>query len=75
VKKVGIFSSFIRGSETDTSDIDILIKLEKDKESFRNYMELKFFLEDNFNRKVDLVIIENIKPLIKQSILRKAIYV
>ena len=75
MKKVGIFSSFIRGSETDTSDIDILIKLEKDKESFRNYMELKFFLEDNFNRKVDLVIIENIKPLIKQSILRKAIYV
>ncbi len=75
IEKIGICGSFIKGQEKTSSDIDILIKFEKDKATFRNYMGLKFFLEDHFNRKVDLIIIENIKPLLKESILREAVYV
>jgi len=43
--------------------------------TFKNYMGLKFYLEEIFGRKVDLVIIENIKPMLKESILREAVYV
>ena len=75
VKKMGIFGSFLRGNEKATSDIDILIDFEEDKVTFKNYMGLKFFLEDTFDRKVDLVIIEDIKPFIKEAILREAVYV
>jgi predicted nucleotidyltransferase len=75
VRKIGIFGSYVRGNEKATSDIDILIEFEEDKVTFKNYMGLKFFLEDSFNRKVDLVIIEDLKPLLKESILRKAVYV
>ena len=75
VTKMGIFGSFLRGNEKATSDIDILIDFEEDKVTFKNYMGLKFFLEDIFDRKVDLVIIEDIKPLMKESILREAVYV
>ena len=75
VKKLGIFGSYLKGIEKLTSDIDILIEFEEDKVTFKNYMGLKFFLEDSFDRKVDLVIIEDIKPLMKESILREAVYV
>ena len=72
---MGIFGSFLRGNEKATRDIDILIDFEEDKVTFKHYMGLKFFLEDIFDRKVDLVIIEDIKPLMKESILREAVYV
>ncbi len=37
-------------------------------------MDLKFFLEDLFKIKVDLVIKENIKESLKKSILNNLIY-
>ena len=37
-------------------------------------MELKFFLEDLFDCKVDLVILESIKPDLKPHILRSVKY-
>jgi len=75
IRKIGIFGSFVRGNEKATSDIDIIIEFEEDKVTFKNYMGLKFYLEEIFGRKVDLVIIEDIKPLLKESILREAVYV
>ena len=75
VKKTGIFGSFARGEEKRGSDMDILVEFEEGSETFKNYMNLKFFLEDRFSRKVDIVIINDIKPLIKEEILREAVYV
>ncbi len=75
VKNTGIFGSIIRGEETQRSDIDILVEFEDGKETFKNYMGLKFFLEDTLKKKVDLVIIETLKPLIKDDILKEAVYV
>ena len=75
VKSTGIFGSIVRGEETQHSDIDILVEFEEGQELFKNYMGLKFLLEDTFRRKVDLVIIETLKPLIKDDILKEAVYV
>ena len=75
VKKTGIFGSFVRGEEESESDIDILVEFDGGSETFKNYMHFKFFLEDAFSRKVDLVIIDDIKPVIKERILREAVYV
>ena len=46
----------------------------KDAVTFDNYMDLKFNLEDLFQKKVDLVIFEDIKPTLKPMILRSAYY-
>ncbi len=62
VKKIGLFGSYIRKEQKPTSDIDILVEFEKGKITFDNYMDLKFFLEDPFNHKVDLVMHDAIKP-------------
>ncbi len=37
-------------------------------------MDLKFYLEERFNKKVDLVIAENIKEDLKKEILGSVIY-
>ena len=74
IKKIGIFGSVATASQTEQSDIDILIEFQKDKKEFDNYMELKFFLENLFNRKVDLVIENALKSRIKDSILKEVSY-
>lgn len=53
VKRIGIFGSFARNEEKEESDVDILVEFESDFETFDNYIELKYFLEDLFRRKVD----------------------
>ncbi|MCX9012190.1 MAG: nucleotidyltransferase family protein [Candidatus Methanoperedens sp.] len=69
VKKIGLFGSYLRNEQKPTSDIDILVEFEKGKVTFDNYMDLKFFLEDLFKCKVDLVMHDSIKPDLKPYIL------
>ena len=74
VRRIGLFGSYIRSEQKKESDIDVLVEFEKGKKTFDNYMELKFFLEDLFNCKVDLVILESIKPDLKPHILKSVKY-
>jgi predicted nucleotidyltransferase len=74
VKRIGIFGSYLRNEQKPTSDVDILIEFEKGKITFDNYMDLKFFLEDLFKCKVDLVMQEAIKPDLKPYIMGSVKY-
>ena len=74
VKEIGLFGSHMRDEQQKRSDIDILIEFEKGKKTFDNYMDLKFFLEDLFCCKVDLVIKEAIKPRLKPYVLESVQY-
>lgn len=75
VKRIGLFGSYARNEQRTESDIDILVEFEKGKKTFDNYMELKFYLEDLFVTKVDLVIADVIKPDLKPYILERVEYV
>lgn len=73
VKKLGLFGSFSRGEETQESDIDILV-------DFRTlvgleFFELQTFLEKKFQRKVDLVLEDCLKPELKDIILKEVEYI
>ncbi|PJZ79175.1 nucleotidyltransferase family protein [Leptospira meyeri] len=71
---IGLFGSFARNESNSESDIDILVEFIPNQKNFKNYMDLKIFLEDNFNRKIDLVIKDSIKNRIKDQILSETIY-
>ena len=73
VLELGIFGSFAREEQTEKSDIDVLVELER--ETFRDYMGLLNFLESLLVRKVDLVMKDTIKPIIRDRILRETHYV
>lgn len=74
VKKVGLFGSFAHLNQKASSDIDILVEFDRDGKTFDNYMELKFYLERLFHRKVDLVIKDALKTRIKGKVLSEVKY-
>jgi len=74
VSKIGIFGSFARGEAKESSDVDVLVEFEKGCKTFDNFMELKFYLEDLFARKIDLVTVEALRPQLKEDILREISY-
>jgi len=75
VRRIGLFGSFARDEASEESDINILVEFVEGRRSFDIYMDLKFFLEDLFSRKVDLVDCDTIKPALRQLILRSVRYV
>lgn len=60
VTRIGLFGSYLKGCAGEESDLDFLVSFEDP--TFDKYMELKFFLEELFGKKVDLVIEENLRP-------------
>jgi predicted nucleotidyltransferase len=75
VKKIGLFGSFVKGTQHGRSDIDILVLFEEGYKDFFNYMRLKYYLENLLGRKVDLVMEKAIKPRLKERILNEVKYV
>jgi len=72
VKKIGLFGSFSREEENIDSDIDILVDMPS---SFNNFFDLKYFLEDNFKRDVDLGMTNSMRSFIKKRIEKDILYV
>ena len=72
VTKMGLFGSFARDEARSNSDVDILVELKL--KTLDNYMDLKFQMEDELERKVDLLSCEP-KPRAKKSIMEDLIYV
>ncbi len=73
VKRIGLFGSYARETATPESDIDFLVELER--LTFRDYMGLAVFLEDLFQKDVDLVTPTSIKPGYKPYIEKEIEYV
>ena len=72
VRRIGLFGSYLRGNESEKSDIDLIVELSEP--TFDHYMDLKFYLEALFERPVDLVLSDTIKPRLKPLIQKEATY-
>jgi len=75
VIEIAIFGSYARGEQRKDSDVDLIVDFKEGYKTFDNYMNLKFYLEELFGKKVDLVIKSAINPRIKPFIIEEAIYV
>ena len=73
VKEIGLFGSYSDNSNTEESDIDILIELEKP--IGWKFFTLELFLENVFNKKIDLVTKNALKEQIKDQILNQVNFV
>ena len=72
VNKIALFGSVARGEATNNSDIDIIVDM---KPSFDNFFDLKYFLEEKLQAKVDLAKEKNLRKFIKNKIQKDLIYV
>lgn len=66
VKKIGLFGSFVRGEQKDYSDIDFLVEF--DEPDFDKFMDLCFYLEELFGRKVELITNGSLSPYLEPYI-------
>jgi predicted nucleotidyltransferase len=74
ITRIGVFGSVIRGTQTDKSDIDLLVEF-SDPPGLFGFMEIEAFLSDTLQAPVDLVDAEGIKPRLKTRILSEVRYV
>lgn len=74
VVKIGIFGSFAKGTQTFTSDIDILVELDKGKNTLHNFLALKKLLETEFERSVDLGFEHTLKSVVRDKIMEEITY-
>ena len=71
VKRIGLFGSFAR-DEKDTSDVDIMVEFEEP--TFDNFMKLAFYLEEIFNRNVELVTPDSLSPYIAPYVKNEVVW-
>lgn len=75
VTQLGIFGSYVRGEQTQDSDIDILVEFSPNASfGLVTFCTLENQLSDNLDQKVDLVMKDALKPHIGQKILEEVIY-
>lgn len=74
VRSIEVFGSYVRNEQTKKSDIDILVTFSEpnDIDLFK-FIELRLLLKDKLGIKVDLVEKKNLKPIIKENVLKEAI--
>ena len=77
VRRIGLFGSFVRGEQKENSDIDFIVEFERP--NFDNFMDLAFYLEDLFGRKVEILTPEGIRGIrikkVAEDIERNVVYV
>ena len=73
VTKIGLFGSYARGEEREDSDVDIAVEIDSTNK-FRSFFNLKYFLEDNLHKKIDLGIESTLKPIAKKYIEKEIVY-
>ena len=75
VTRLGLFGSYSRNEQNETSDIDFLVEFENDKKTFRNFMKLVFFLESLFDKKLEIVTPQSLSKFMYPKIIKDVEYV
>ena len=74
VRAISIFGSVARDEAGDGSDVDVMVDLGPEP-TFRGYMDLKFFLEDLLECKVDVVTPGTLRPGIETAVMKEVVRV
>jgi len=72
VESLGVFGSYVRGSQRDDSDLDLLVTF-REPPSLLKFIELENYLSDRLGVKVDLVMKDVLKPRIGNRVLREVV--
>mgnify|MGYP000995704824 CR=1 FL=1 len=72
VRKIGVFGSYARGEEKESSDIDILVEF--DEPTLHNFMGLVFYLEELFVKEVHLVTNNALSPYMRSNVEKEVVW-
>ncbi|MGB3495233.1 MAG: nucleotidyltransferase family protein, partial [Elainellaceae cyanobacterium] len=72
VQELGVFGSYVRQEQTETSDVDLLVEF-SETPSLLKFINLENYLSDNLGVKVDLVHKAGLKPRLGERILAEVV--
>lgn len=75
VTRMGIFGSFVRRAQVASSDIDMVVDIEKARNNIHNFLQLKRFLEKELEKRIDLGFEHSLKPILRDKIKEQIIYI
>ncbi|MEM3626428.1 MAG: nucleotidyltransferase family protein [Candidatus Bathyarchaeia archaeon] len=70
VERAALFGSYVKGEESEKSDIDILVQFKGEK-SLLDLAGLKIELEETLGKKVDVLTYNSLHPLLRDKILKE----
>lgn len=73
VKGLGIFGSYVRGENKETSDIDILVEFEEPV-SLLGVVKLENYLSELLGIKVDVIPKSDVRVELKERIFKEVVY-
>ena len=68
VKRIGIFGSAVRDQLNEKSDIDIVVEFEQTRGGLKDFIGVIDFLEELFNREVDVLTVDSIDTIRIKSV-------
>jgi len=74
VERIALYGSVARDEATPQSDVDVLVELADAFLTLEGYMDLCFYLEELFGRRVDVTTFRSIKPHMRDRVLADAVY-
>lgn len=74
VRKIGLFGSYARNEQTETSDIDFLVEFYPAEKSYDHLIGLIDFLEYHLNRSVEVVTLQSLSPFLVDHIEKDLCY-
>lgn len=69
VKSVALFGSYVRNEQKEDSDIDLLVEFEED--TYHNFINLIFSLEELLKKEITVVTKEDLSPYIQPYVLKE----
>ena len=73
IDELGVFGSYVRGEQTEESDLDVLVTFSRTP-TLIGLSALKHHLEDTLNMKVDVVLRDSMKQYVAPYILQEVQY-
>lgn len=74
INEIGIFGSYSRNEQTESSDIDILVEFRKNI-GLIQLMKIENYIKNLIGENTDIVIKSDIRPELKDEILRETIFI
>jgi predicted nucleotidyltransferase len=72
VRGIGLFGSFARGQQSESSDIDVLVEFEEHADLF-DLSGLALFLEEELQHKVDIVSRKALRMELQETVLAEVV--
>lgn len=75
VAAIGLIGSVARDEAQDASDLDVVIDLPPEHQTLREYFAIIDYLEAQFGRHVDVLMLDTLRPRFRRAIERDIVWI